>query len=183
MTQHEPESALYETWAREFDLVIAEYYSGHAAPHHVGLDRVELTRDALRLVVPAVDEVWSQITSVESARHVPWVMEPRGAASRHWAEQACRRAGFEPDVRFETADLQAHLALIESGNAVALIPDLMLSQADPGTRQIKLPEPHYRTLFTSARRASRANPGIAAVRAALDQAVRTRGVSGEGSRN
>ena len=39
----------------------------------------------------------------------PWVMEPRGAASRHFAEQLCRHAGFEPDVRFETADLQAHM--------------------------------------------------------------------------
>ncbi|MFI5430204.1 LysR family transcriptional regulator [Aeromicrobium sp. UC242_57] len=36
MTQREPESALYETWARDFDLVIAEQYPGHAAPRHDG---------------------------------------------------------------------------------------------------------------------------------------------------
>ena len=47
------------------------------------------------------------ITSLADTAELAWVMEPRGAASRHWAEQACRSAGFEPDVRFETADLQA----------------------------------------------------------------------------
>jgi DNA-binding transcriptional LysR family regulator len=34
MTQREPETALHETWARDFDLVIAEQYPGHAAPRH-----------------------------------------------------------------------------------------------------------------------------------------------------
>ncbi|MDF2442995.1 MAG: hypothetical protein JWR01_1198, partial [Subtercola sp.] len=52
MTQREPETALYETWARDFDLVIAEQYPGHAAPHHPELDRLNLTTDALRLAVP-----------------------------------------------------------------------------------------------------------------------------------
>ena len=49
-------------------------------------------------------------------------MEPRGTASRHWAEQICRRAGFEPDVRLELADLQSPIRLVESGKAVALLP-------------------------------------------------------------
>ena len=78
----------------------------------------------------------------EAADH-PWVMEPRGTASRHWAEQACRRAGFEPDVRFETADLQAHIRLIEAGHAVALLPDLRVGRpgadrAPPSTCRARL---------------------------------------------
>ena len=52
MTQREPETALHETWARDFDLVIAEQYPGHAAPHYAELDRVALTSDAIRLAVP-----------------------------------------------------------------------------------------------------------------------------------
>ena len=34
MIQREPETALHETWARDFDLVIAEQYPGHAAPRY-----------------------------------------------------------------------------------------------------------------------------------------------------
>ena len=36
MVQREPEEALRETWARDFDMVIAEQYPAHAAPHHPG---------------------------------------------------------------------------------------------------------------------------------------------------
>ena len=96
-------------------------------------------------------------------------MEPHGAATRHWAEQACRSAGFEPDVRYETADLQAHLRLIESGNAVALLPGLVGAR---GTlRLLELPDRPQRTVFTAARAASSDHPALAAVRAALADAA------------
>ena len=100
-----------------------------------------------------------------------WVMEPYGAASRHFAEQTCRQAGFEPDVRFETADLTAQLALIESGNAVALIPDLMWIRREPSVRLIGLEGQPHRTLFTAARRSMAQRPTILACRAALAATV------------
>ena len=88
MTQREPETALHETWARDFDLVIAEQYPGHAAPRYAELDRVKLTTDAIRLAVPPASDGGPAIRSLEDTAALPWVMEPRGAASRHWAEQA-----------------------------------------------------------------------------------------------
>ncbi len=171
VTQREPATALYETWVRDFDLVIAEQYPGHAAPHYPDLDRKKLTTDAIHLAVPASGDPWNAIRTITDAKDVPWVMEPHGAASRHWAEQVCRRAGFEPDVRFETADLQAHLALIESGNAVGLIPDLMRVRREPAVRLVALANAPKRTIFTAARRSSGAQPGIIACRLALGHAV------------
>src|SRR6185312_3670339 len=111
MVQHEPETALHETWARDFDLVVAEQYPGHAAPHYAALDRKILAHDDIRLALPAHDAPaeFDRVSGLREAASLPWVMEPHGAASRHWAEQACRLAGFEPDVRYETADLQAHI--------------------------------------------------------------------------
>lgn len=162
VTQREPESALFEVWAREFDLVIAEQYPGHAAPRQSGLDRVALCEDELRLGGAA---------SLAEARERPWVMEPRGTASRHWAEQRCREAGFEPDVRFETADLQAHIRLIESGNAVALLPDLVWAGRTPTVRLTALEGSPRRTVFTAARETSRERPAIVAVRGILERSV------------
>jgi len=52
MVQHEPETALHDTWARGFDLVVAEQYPGHAAAHFVGLDREPLASDPIRLALP-----------------------------------------------------------------------------------------------------------------------------------
>lgn len=167
ITQREPESALDEVWAREFDLVIAEEYPAHAAPRRAELDRVPLYRDALRLGTPS----GSAIAALAEAADHPWVMEPRGTASRHWAEQACRRAGFEPDVRFETADLQAHIRLIEAGHAVALLPDLVWGDRAPTVTLRDLEGAPRRTVFTSARRASADRPAIVACRAILARTV------------
>jgi DNA-binding transcriptional LysR family regulator len=167
ITQREPENALLEVWAREFDLVIAEQYPGHAAPREPDLDRVGLCEDELRLGVPS----GRGIRSIADAARLPWVMEPRGTASRHWAEQTCRQAGFEPDVRFETADLQAHIRLIESGNAVAILPDLVWSGRTPSVELVGLEGAPKRTVFTSAREASRERPTILACRDILSRSV------------
>jgi DNA-binding transcriptional LysR family regulator len=167
ITQREPESALDEVWAREFDLVIAEQYPDHAAPVRAELDRVPLHRDALRLGV----KIGSPMRSLIEAATAAWVMEPRGTASRHWAEQQCRLAGFEPDVRFETADLQAHVRLIEAGHAVALLPDLLWMGSSPSVTLIDLPGSPERTVFTAARRSAASRPAIIAVRAVLARTV------------
>ena len=167
VTQREPESALFETWTREFDLVVAEQYPGHAAPRQADLDRVSLFQDALRLGIPAGFDGTSLIDAHDSA----WVMEPRGTASRHWAEQICRQAGFEPDVRFETADLQAQIRLIESGHAVAVLPDLVWAGREPGIRLLELEGSPRRTIFTAAREASASRLAVKACRAVLARAV------------
>lgn len=172
MVQHEPETALHETWARDFDLVVAEQYPGHAAPHYPGLDREFLVGDAIRLAVPpagAADDEFGGISDLAAARNVPWVMEPVGAASRHWAQQACRLAGFEPDVRFETADLQAHVRLVESGNAVAFLPDLVWVGRAAKTRLISLDGDPRRTIFTAIRASSGRHPAVRAIRSALEE--------------
>lgn len=170
MSQREPEEGLRETAAHEFDLVIAEQYPNHAAPRHPSLDRVPLTTDALRLAVPAAGD-WNHLTSIADVSAAPWVMEPQGAASRHWAEQLCRQVGFEPDVRFETDDLQAHIALIESGSAIAVVPELMLVRRRPNARLIDLPGAPRRSVFTSVRRSSVDTPAVDACRAILAEVV------------
>lgn len=168
ITEREPELGLFEVSARDFDLVIAEQYPGHTRAHWTDLDRVNLASDALRLAVPPGPEV---IAGLEDAASRPWVMEPAGTASRQWATQLCRSAGFEPDVRFETADLIAHIRLIQSGNAVGILPDLVWSGADPTVRLLDLPGAPERTIFTAARRSSAGRPGVVAVREALGRAV------------
>ncbi|ALJ22260.1 LysR family transcriptional regulator [Microbacterium sp. No. 7] len=170
VVQYEPGAALQETWAGGFDLVVAEQYPGHSAVHFRGLDRQPLTRDPIRLGLPARgtgDARFDAATRIEDLAELPWVMEPPGAATRHWAEQTCRVAGFEPDVRYETADLQAHLRIIESGGAVALLPGLVHAGATARLRLLSLPGDPHREIFTAARASRGAHPALAAVRAAF----------------
>jgi len=185
ITEREPELGLFEVSARDFDLVIAEQYPGHTRAHWADLDRVNLAADTLRLAVPPVAAdsgriaaplpggrvAATDIADLRNAASWPWVMEPEGTASRQWATQLCRSAGFEPDVRYETADLIAHIRLIQSGNAVGVLPDLVWSGATPTVRLLDLPGGPERTIFTAARRSSAGRPGVLAVRDALARAV------------
>lgn len=171
MTQRVPEEALHELTLREFDLVVAEQYPDHAAPRYDGLDRVPLTTDRLHLAVPPD---WAHVRSLSDAAGVPWAMEPVTAASRHWMEQQCRRAGFEPEIRYETDDVEAHVALVESGNAVALLSDLMRVRHRPGVRLVDLPGSPRRQVFTSTRASLADLPSIRAWRAALSRVVPAR---------
>jgi DNA-binding transcriptional LysR family regulator len=162
--QTEPETALRDTWMRDFDVVVAEQYPGHATPWHDGLDRRDLASDGLRLAVHPD----SPIQRLEDARSVPWVLEPVGAASRHWSEQLCRAAGFEPDVRYTSADLQAHIRLIETGNAVAIMPDLVWADRPSRARLVELPGRPHRAVFSSARETGADRPAVSVLRDTLE---------------
>ncbi|ANY07664.1 LysR family transcriptional regulator [Pseudonocardia sp. HH130630-07] len=169
-----PEVGLTELEARGFDLAIAEQYPGHTRAHRERLDRQVLGTDPVRLVVPAV----SGITDLPGAASMPWVMEPEGTAARNWAVQQCRAAGFEPDIRFDSADLEIHVHLVRAGHAVGLLPDLVWTGNAVGVRLIELPGPSHREVFTSVRAAAVSRPAIRAVRAALAEAFDAVGRAG-----
>ncbi|MEV4776332.1 LysR family transcriptional regulator [Microbacterium sp. LWO13-1.2] len=172
VTECDPETGLVGVSSRDFDLILAEQYPGRTRPIHADLDRVVLAHDAIALArragsagdADAVAALWS-------TRDEPWVLEPAGTASRAWAEQLCRTAGFEPDVRYEIADLTAHVRLINAGLAVGLLPELVWGGDSPSVDLDALPETPRREIFSSARRVSAAAPSIRAVRRALEDAA------------
>jgi DNA-binding transcriptional LysR family regulator len=84
--------------------------------------------------------------------------------------QQCRAAGFEPDVRFEATDLDTHIALIASGHAVGILPDLVWVDHKLPVTLVDLPTPLRRELFTAVRVPAVSAPGVRAVRAALTEA-------------
>ncbi|WP_062078823.1 LysR family transcriptional regulator [Demequina globuliformis] len=170
VTQVEPEQALRDTWSRDYDVVVAEEYPHHRAPLYEGLTRSDLVKDTLSLCT-GLAGAGSQATSVADCAGAPWVMEPRGTATRHYAEQTCRAAGFEPDVRFETSDLHTHLALVESGHAVTFLPSLLLHNYAGQVRAITHAPGQHRTVFTAMRESTEGSTAVAAVLAALTAAA------------
>jgi DNA-binding transcriptional LysR family regulator len=175
VTEREPELALFDVAARDFDLVIAEQYPGHTRAHRDDLDRVHLAADAIRLALPpdagGRGGTEASPDALRAASDLPWVLEPAGTASREWAEQLCRQAGFEPDVRFETADLMAHIRLVRSGNAAGLLPDLVWAGEGPNIRLVDLPGHPQREVFSSTRIAAATRPAVVACRDALARAA------------
>jgi len=166
MTEAPPEEGLFELTARRFDLVIAEQYPGHTRERHAGNVHELIGEDPIRLVLPSGEDP----VSLDRLRDRAWVMEPIGSAARQWAVQQCRAAGFEPDVRFEAADLTAHVRLIEAGHAVGMLPDLIWGDAPARVTLSELPGSPVREVFTAVRESARASEAIGVVRAALADA-------------
>lgn len=177
-----PEEGLFELAARGFDLAIAEQYPGLTREHRSGLERRTVGTDPIRIATAATGSGGGGggagadrggALELAALADRPWVMEPRGTAAREWAVQQCRAAGFEPDVRFELADLAAHVQLIAAGHAVGLLPDLLWAgrrpQAD-GIALTDLPGSPVREIFTAERRAATPRPGIRLVREAIADA-------------
>ncbi|MFB4352386.1 LysR family transcriptional regulator [Microbacterium sp. LS_15] len=168
VTESDPETGLVGVSSRDFDLILAEQYPGRTRPLHADLDRVVLAHDTIALARrPGSPAEADAVAALWSTRDEPWVLEPAGTASRAWAEQLCRTAGFEPDVRFEVADLTAHVRLIRAGLAVGLLPELVWAGETPTVDLSPLPDEPRREIFSSARRVSAAAPSIRAVRRAL----------------
>jgi DNA-binding transcriptional LysR family regulator len=94
-------------------------------------------------------------------------MEPVGTTAREWATAACRQAGFEPDARYTTTDLQIHLRLVESGLAAALLPDLSGAGDRHDVAVYRLHDRPRRQIFTTVRRGAARQPNVQAFTTAL----------------
>ena len=162
-TELEPEAALPALIAGEFDIVLGEEYPGHPLPRPRETERHDLLTDELRLVTPAG---WSERSLPELASR-PFVMEPVGTTAREWATAVCRQAGFEPDDRYTSTDLQIHLRLVERGLAAALLPDLSGVRDRHDVVAHRLPGRPKRQIFATVRRGATSQPKIQAFTAAI----------------
>jgi DNA-binding transcriptional LysR family regulator len=166
--------------AHEFDLVIGEEYPGVALPPVAGASTQLLARDELFLVLPAhgpyaVDAgaAAGEPFRLADLAGVPWILDPPSTAPGAWARNACREAGFEPDIRYAGSDLLFEVLLAERGHAASVIPGMLLSAVPrPGARIQRIPGRPHRRLTTGVRAGAAGQPAIRALREALRQAVR-----------
>ena len=163
VTELEQEVALPALVAGDFDLVLGEEYPGQPLPRPRETERHDLLTDELRLVIPAG---WSE-RSLPSLASRPFVLEPVGTTPREWATAACRPAGFEPDARYTSTDLQIHLRLVESGLAAALLPDLSGAGDRHNVVAHRLHGHPRRQIFTTVRRGAARHPKVQAFTSAL----------------
>jgi DNA-binding transcriptional LysR family regulator len=156
--------------------VLGEEYPGTAQPLVAGARTQLLSLDELFLVIPACGpHAWAgspgPVDLAELAR-VPWSLDPASTATGEWARNACRAAGFEPDVRYCGSDLLLQLHLAETGHAAAVLPGLLLAAVPPPAAHVRpMPGRPHRKLTTGVRAGAASDPAVVAFRAALAEAV------------
>lgn len=162
----QPDSGFSALAVHECDLMVGEEYPGLPLTRAADVEVLDLVADPMRMLIPRswAGHPWR---SLESLRDAPWVMEPLGNAARTWMMALCREAGFEPRVQFESPDLLVHLRLVETGHAVAVLPDLMWSTVPPPGVLERVPGRSSRRVFTAVRAGAGEHPLVRLVRARL----------------
>jgi DNA-binding transcriptional LysR family regulator len=147
--------------------VLGEEYPDQPVVPLSGVEEEDLARDMLRLVLPPD----RSLVPLDDLADAAWVFDPPSTAAGRWARSLCRAAGFEPDVRFESPDYLLHLHLVETGHAVALLPDLLWTVRSTTARLVELPGRPTRRLYTAVRTGAGGHPAVGAFRNALATAL------------
>jgi DNA-binding transcriptional LysR family regulator len=171
MTQRQPDQAFAGLLTHDFDVVLGEEYAGEPGVAVSGVDEEDLLLDEIRLALPRNGRWSNPATAFGDLAGAPWVLDPADSPPGRWARALCRGAGFEPDVRFDSPDYLLHVHLVETGHAVALLPDLLWTDRDADLQLVHLPRRPTRRLFTGVRRGAAGHPAVRAFRASLRSTV------------
>jgi len=176
--QREVDDAYDGLRSSAFDLILGEEYPDeHRAPIP-GVDRADLLNDPLCLVLPEAGPWAGPPRRLADLADAPWVLDPADTPTGAWARQMCRRAGFEPHVRFDSPDPLLHVHLVRAGLAVAFAPALLAPEHLVGLPQYGLPHAPHRVLSTAVRTGRASHPAVIAFRAALSDAIAAQAPTG-----
>lgn len=168
VVEAEPERALPALALADHDLVVADEWQHHPRVLPRGVERHELLRDPVRVVLPSHHPL---------ARRHPEAVSLAALADAHWTagheelgwdemtRWTCREhGGFDPDIRHRTNDAIVTLELVARGLTVALLPGLPLLGRSRGIAVRAIAEaPVHRNVFAATRATDAARPSTRAV--------------------
>jgi len=170
LVEAEPEDALPALALGDVDLVLGDEWQHQPWRLPAGLERHELLRDPVMLVLPAARGAVARLA--ELAGEV-WTTGHAGMGWEEMTQRTCRElGGFEPDIRHRTADANVSLALVAHGMAVTMLPELVLRDVDERVVVRPIAErPLTRAIYAVTRAADSARPSTQALLTAVREAV------------
>ena len=160
----------------DIDLVLADEWEHQPQRLPAGVERHDLLSDPVRLALPARHPAARRHPDAVPLAELAGDAWTTGHAGLGWDEMTRRTCqelgGFEPDVRHRTNDAAISLAVVASGLAVAMLPDLALPARRPGVTLRDIADrPMHRAIFAATRAADAARPSTQALLAAVREAV------------
>jgi DNA-binding transcriptional LysR family regulator len=176
VVEAEPEQSLPALALGDVDLVLGDEWQHQPWRLPAGLERSELLRDPVRVVLPA-----GHLAARRHARAVPiaelagevWTTGHAGMSWEGITHRTCRQyGGFEPDIRHRTNDATVSLVLVARGMAVTLLPELVVPGRHPGVAVRDIAEgPVSRAIFAVTRASDASRPSTRALVSAMRRAV------------
>ena len=149
----EPEESLPLLRRGDLDLAVTFDYPGLSSEHDRDLDRTELLTESMHVALPRTHRL-AGARSVDLAEFAdgPWLCGTRPSSCAEVVILACRDAGFEPRIDFESDDYTVLQGFVAGGLGVTLLPDLAVATLHPDVvvRPIE-PEPPLRRVWATTR--------------------------------
>lgn len=163
MTVHstEPTESIVAVSAGRVDIAVVDEYD--QVPLALPDDLITRRISEDRLVAVGARGRFGADASIRlaSLKHARWVMPPAAAACGQAVRTACRAAGFEPDVRWETDDLMVLEHAVAGGHGVAVLPQLAVCASVSALDVVAVQRPALRRrLIAVVRRSAAARPSV-----------------------
>lgn len=168
----EPSDSISAVSSGRVEIAVVDEYDNVPIALPDDLESVALCAD--RLVALGPTGAFGATTSIRIAalRDRTWVMPPVMAACGQAVRAACRSAGFEPDVRWETDDMLALERAVADGHGIAVLPRLAVRENAVGIDVLPLQRPALRrSLIMVVRRSAAARPSVRAVLDAISRSA------------
>lgn len=153
----------------ELDVALTHEYDFADQAAEPGVDTTALCIEAMYLATPPA--LLPAPSTIGDCRAEPWVTATPGTMCHRMTIAACQAAGFSPHVRHQVDDFTTMLALVATGQGVALVPELGLSGAPIDVTLVRTAL-HRRTRI-AFRSGAAAHPAVIAITQALREAVST----------
>lgn len=156
----------------EVDIAVVDEYDEVSRLREGDIELLPLLRDGIHVAVPAARSaavVLSDATTVPLAalREEAWIMDTESSSIHQAVLRACRRAGFEPNVRAYCKDYSVIIALVETGLGVAMLPGLALRDRPIRATVLPVDPPLERSVLVAVKPERRRHPAVAAMLAEL----------------
>jgi DNA-binding transcriptional LysR family regulator len=164
LTEHDSLASLTRIKSGELDLGLIYEYDFVPVPEDDSVERTHLMDDPIRVVLPQGHRAARRrAVRLDELADELWISSTQRSSCHEFVSRACRAAGFEPNIGFESDDHGVWQGLVAAGVGVALAPDLALDTLYPGVeaRPVAL-SPLKRKIF-AVNRAGGRSPAIEAM--------------------
>src|SRR5215204_2402463 len=123
----EPEQSLPQLRGGEIDLALTFDYPAIPSVEDRDTSRTLVLTESMHIALPADHELADRpVVPLIELAETPWLCGSRPSSCSEIVVSACREAGFEPQVGFESDDYNVTQGFIAAGLGVTLLPDLAL---------------------------------------------------------
>jgi DNA-binding transcriptional LysR family regulator len=152
LAEGEPEDAIPRLKRGEFDLALVYDFELNPFMPDRDLDLRPLLTEEMHLAVPEGHRLSGRRSArIEELADEPWLCGASNGSCRELTIRSCERAGFTPDVSYESNDYNVIFGLVAAKLGVTLLPDLSFEAGlKPGVVILDVePEPPVRRVWAA----------------------------------